>query len=504
MKIKKRIFNFGIWGIFVLLIVACTHEIENLLNNEELTSTGVYANKNKEMTLDAAKNWYYKNQKPVAKMMKLDAEENQPNDLLAIPWWEHAKEWGKKGFEVVETPMKVEYPMFIVDEKTHLLIEKGTYKTKDVRNIAHLVLLKNLETSEEWGFIMFIVGSDEYMKSDNYFKNTYLHREPDLDGQIMYYTFEGELINGWVYEKGKIVSTIKRIEEGDIAYEESPIGIKSRAYETQCWNETQYIYRMVCSNVSRPLDPELGAGVEGSTECSLVSMPITNRVCQTIWVGEDSPGNNGKPVDPGDPNPGGDTGHPGGGGVVIKPPTHEEPSSSLLDGNILLRDGTKTQNAFNAILKKSKHTKTEGVKKAADEGRLNVKEDSKSSEVFNISVRKKDGKWEYHMTVNPTLLGKADDITSLIIFAHEIDHISRFEKNEVSEVLSNTNDDHHKSMVNDSGYKDFLKQAIPDKESKFYDNIVYAGTVGSPVYDNLSEKKRTALEKFFDDNKILY
>lgn len=504
MKIKERIFKFGIWGIFMLLIVACTHEMENFFSNEEVTSTGVHANKNKEMTLDVAKNWYYKNQKPIVKIIRSGVEENNPNDLLAVPWWEHAKEWRKKGFEVVETPMKVEYPMFIVDEKTHQMIEEGTYKTKDVRNIAHLVILKNLETSAEWGFIMFIVGSDEYMKSDNYYKNTYLHREPDLDGQVMYYTFEGELINGWVYEKGKIVSTIKKIEDVDIASEESQIGIKSRAYETQCWNETQYVYRIVCSNVSRPLDPELGIGVEGSTECSLFSMPVTNRVCQTIWVGGDSPSNNGKPVDPGDPNPGGDTGYPGGGGVVITPPTHDTPSSSLLNGTILLRDGMKTQDAFNAILKKSKHTKTNGVKKAADEGRLSVKEETNSSAVFSISVIKKDGKWEYHMTVNPALLGKADGITSLIIFVHEIDHISRFEKNEVSTILSNTNDDHHKSMVNDSGYKDFLKEAIPNKDKEFYDNAVYAGTVGSPVYDNLSEEKRLSLNEFFDDNKILH
>lgn len=39
-------------------------------------------------------------------------------------------------------------------------------------------------------------------------KNTYLYRQPDFDGSVLFFEINGTFVNGWQYENGKIVATI--------------------------------------------------------------------------------------------------------------------------------------------------------------------------------------------------------------------------------------------------------------------------------------------------------
>lgn len=39
-------------------------------------------------------------------------------------------------------------------------------------------------------------------------KNTYLYRQPDFDGSVLFFEINGTFVNGWQYDNGKIVATI--------------------------------------------------------------------------------------------------------------------------------------------------------------------------------------------------------------------------------------------------------------------------------------------------------
>ncbi|MDR1504988.1 MAG: hypothetical protein LBT43_21260, partial [Prevotella sp.] len=69
-----------------------------------------------------------------------------------------------------------------------------------------LVVLRNKETGETYSFIMAVVPELNYMlrKGDELNKITYLSRDSDFDGYIFFFTLDGHLINGWLYEDGKV------------------------------------------------------------------------------------------------------------------------------------------------------------------------------------------------------------------------------------------------------------------------------------------------------------
>ncbi|MDR2005440.1 MAG: hypothetical protein LBQ74_20650, partial [Prevotella sp.] len=79
-----------------------------------------------------------------------------------------------------------------------------------------LVVLRNKETGETYSFIMAVVPELDYMlrKGDELDKSTYLSPNSDFDGYIFFYTLDGELINGRMYEGGKITGTINSPVEG--------------------------------------------------------------------------------------------------------------------------------------------------------------------------------------------------------------------------------------------------------------------------------------------------
>lgn len=57
-------------------------------------------------------------------------------------------------------------------------------------------------------------------------------------------------------------------------------------------------------------------------------------------------------------------------------------------------------------------------------------------------------------------------------------------------------------MVGDEEYMNFIEDVIPGHSDEFYYNMSYAGTIGSPVYDDLNTDKKDELEAFFIKNKI--
>lgn len=46
------------------------------------------------------------------------------------------------------------------------------------------------------------------MHTTSFENNSYLHREADFDGKVLFYNFNYGLVNGWKYESGKITASI--------------------------------------------------------------------------------------------------------------------------------------------------------------------------------------------------------------------------------------------------------------------------------------------------------
>lgn len=129
-------------------------------------------------------------------------------ELAIKPYWDKAKESNRGRFEVVETPTLSKGMHIILDEETTKHWQPGM-KADYIRNTTKMVVLKDLVTNKTQSFIMVFVGSYDYLtRSRNMGRNSYLYREPDYDGMVLYYAINGTFINGWRYSNGKLVGYI--------------------------------------------------------------------------------------------------------------------------------------------------------------------------------------------------------------------------------------------------------------------------------------------------------
>ncbi|WP_419033823.1 hypothetical protein, partial [Dysgonomonas gadei] len=115
----------------------------------------------------------------------------------------------------------VESPLDFGDRNLMIMTpEVGDYTdahgNEVAKQVLKLVVLRNKETGETYNFIMAVIPELDYMlrKGDGLDKSTYLSTDSDLDGYILFYTLDGQLINGRVYERGKVTGSINSPVEG--------------------------------------------------------------------------------------------------------------------------------------------------------------------------------------------------------------------------------------------------------------------------------------------------
>lgn len=82
------------------------------------------------------------------------------------------------------------------------------------------------------------------------------------------------------------------------------------------------------------------------------------------------------------------------------------------------------------------------------------------------------------------------------IIIHEMYHIFKG---------SNSNNDRdHEAMTTDPLFLNALKKIFPDENTYFYENMSFAGTIGSPVFEHLTSNKKDELINFFHRYNIYY
>lgn len=285
---KSRFWLLGVCVLFCLLVYSCLQN-EWLLDYE--TTDKVVAGNNKELTASKAEQWYNATNLPVATVRSLSSE----SEILTKPKWAEAQESRKGDFEVVETPLLVRGSAIFLDQETNGKFDpkKGS---KKIRNIARMVVIKNTKTGEICNFIMIFVGTYNYLMNTRTFgKNTYLHREPDFDGDAFFYKPGQGLVNGWKYKAGKIVATISPGVEGG-----SHI-TSTRGMYQNCSDECTVVARNDCWGEDY-WDDEFGAGV--ASVCQTNYYEECTQVCQ--WVDD------GQSEEPWNPSGGGGGYNPGG------------------------------------------------------------------------------------------------------------------------------------------------------------------------------------------------
>lgn len=208
-KWRNQICFLGISIFCSILVYSCLKD-EIPLNNDS-TETVIWSN-NQQLTISEAETWYSANYSPVTTIQL----SNYPDEILIKPKWTESQESRKGDYEIVETTLLSKKSVVFMDLETQAKFNPNK-NAKKIRNIARLVIRKNLKNNKIDGFIMSIRGSYDYlMKTKRLGKNTFLHREENFDGDIYFYNIGKELIIGYRYQNGKITKTISPAIDEDI------------------------------------------------------------------------------------------------------------------------------------------------------------------------------------------------------------------------------------------------------------------------------------------------
>lgn len=288
---------------------------------------------NKELSASAARQWFERNYKPIVGLsfgsrtnsdgVVLKSSSGNPmsekskSEVLIKPNWDRPKEGRKGNIEVVEISATSNRRIFIMDEETKS--RRTSSDGKSMRNTARVVIHKNLRTGKTRSFLMVFVGTYDYLKSSNNIaKNSYFKRDPNFEGDVMFYNLDGSLINGWRYRNKKIVARITpagskttalnaRMQTANTKKASSGNARMAGGY-WDCWTDPIYYEEEVCEQEGyEAWDEELGWGAGVDYSCHTETQVDYRETC--FWVDDpyedEYDDNNPNYPDPGyvDPEP---------------------------------------------------------------------------------------------------------------------------------------------------------------------------------------------------------
>lgn len=220
------------------MLFACADQM--LLDNEN-PAVRQAKNKNQELTVSVARQWFESKYTPVVPTRSVDGTER-----LQKPYWEKAKEHNRKRYEVVETPILSQGVHVVMDRETAAYWESGM-KSDFIRNTIRMVVLRDKKKGTTRSFIMTFVGTLEYLKKTRTIgKNSYLYRQPDFSGSVLFHELDGTFMNGWRYSEGKIVATLSAISN-DEQQAMDTLGVQTRAEVEVCYESCFPVFEDDCT-----------------------------------------------------------------------------------------------------------------------------------------------------------------------------------------------------------------------------------------------------------------
>ena len=154
------------------------------------------------LTTESARDYYYSVYGDVPKLKSY----NEEHESLIVDW-DAAQLYSDSLWYAVESPIDFNDSIKITLMTNDVSSRVGSGHTDEVKQVLRLVILRNKETGKTVSFIMVVIPDYDYMirEGDMIHENKYLSRTSHLDGAVLFYGINGEFVNGWVYEDGKII-----------------------------------------------------------------------------------------------------------------------------------------------------------------------------------------------------------------------------------------------------------------------------------------------------------
>ena len=211
---------------FFIVLVLCINGCETRQVDEELTTNL------DELTIGEAKAFIDLQR---LSQFELKAGRFQEQTIAIRADWGKAKKSSNGELSVVEADIEG-MGRFGFATTESMDAWKATRKDGYRTSLTKLVVFKVKKTGEIYSCIMSIAAEKQLLQKKNFdlSKNTYLDREKDLSGYVLFHELSGKFANGWIYCDGNIENSITSID-----FEDLPIQLKAaNMYMLYQWIET--------------------------------------------------------------------------------------------------------------------------------------------------------------------------------------------------------------------------------------------------------------------------
>jgi hypothetical protein len=181
------------------------------------------------LSVESARNWFEINF-PITdtdNIFKVKGTDSTVINLKPLLNWEMAELSNDSLWSVVELPWEYEngFVTFANPEVKYQLESNGLQPLQ----VEKLVIVKSRIKNEIYGFKMRVLPDFSYVTQhgDNIYGNSYLNKDTDLSGFVLYYSINDEYINGWKYVEGKVTAKLELFESKNEVGANTPSMVKS-------------------------------------------------------------------------------------------------------------------------------------------------------------------------------------------------------------------------------------------------------------------------------------
>jgi len=216
--------------LFLLLLLSFYRCEENLKNDEPVQNIS-------QFTVEQAQAWF--GSEWAATISLKSGSTESPKIGIKPDWCDGFTSHNSK-FDVVEVGLLVQGNFGFADQ-TSSKDWKMTKNPKMITSLTRMVFMKDKKNGRIDQFLMTIVGNKEYhdKKIGQLSDNSYFTREKHFSGYIFFHDLTGNFINGWNYEKGKIVRKCSQNNGNNL-----PIVLK----KADCIAVTVTLYNQFCTD----------------------------------------------------------------------------------------------------------------------------------------------------------------------------------------------------------------------------------------------------------------
>lgn len=215
---KKHILKIG-WIFIILAVVffACQQELFEKEGTEPA------------LTVKEAQAWFESSQ---PEFLLLKSGNKEKKTKVAKPEWKGAFATKNDNFEIVETHIVTNGGFGFATESAYDQW-KATNNPGYMTSLTRLVVMKYRKSGEMVSFLMTIVGDKEYLETKQFkmWGNTYLTKDKDFSGLVLFHSPAGEFVNGWRFTNGKVTHTVNVNFENGFG-----VSLKSGYYQCTTYN----------------------------------------------------------------------------------------------------------------------------------------------------------------------------------------------------------------------------------------------------------------------------